>query len=157
MFSLETGQHQADRIGRLGKSDSLELDLDTSTQKSSMESVRSPASVRARTYTLQNVPENDDAFAIGDDEESDDGHEIHPLTTPSSPPRRTSQTPSVSSSIDEAVPSQVRGMSEKARGKMPAGATTFSRQHSTTSIDSHSAGASSPSIGFVPTAEWVSS
>lgn len=44
-------------------------------------------------------------------------------------------------SVEDAVPTQMRGMSEKARGKMPAGAGpfNFSRQNSTTSLGGGSA------------------
>lgn len=65
------------------------------------------------------------------------------------------------SSVDEPVPTQIRGMSEKARGKMPAGQLSFSRQSSTTSLSSHPTsalgGLSSPIMGFNPTHNWVDS
>lgn len=67
------------------------------------------------------MPE-DGTFAIGDDEDeddedTDDDHRATPAeSTPTEPASRAS---SISSSIDETVPVQLRGMSEKARGKMP--------------------------------------
>lgn len=75
-----------------------------------------------------------------------------------------SQAPSVVSAADS-LPQQLRGMSEKARGKMPAGKLTFSRQNSSASMGSHAVG-SAPSPGpgggpgmfpFVPTAAWIDS
>jgi hypothetical protein len=48
-------------------------------------------------------------------------------------------------------------MSEKARGKRPAGAATFSRQNSTTSLGSNSGNIHSPTGGFEPTAQWIES
>ena len=47
-------------------------------------------------------------------------------------------------------------MSEKARGKMPAGARNFSRQNSTTSLGSPVPG-QSQSGAFEPTAQWIDS
>jgi len=56
--------------------------------------------------------------------------------------------------VEDAVPIQVRGMSEKARGKLPEGA--FQRQGSTTSLASHvSSSVAVPSIGFAPSTEWI--
>lgn len=121
----------------------------------SFDNVRSPQSTR--TPSLSNVPEEGGAFTIGDDEDSDEG-EREPTITPShsSPSNQASQTPSRSSSIDELLPTQLRGMSEKARGKMPASQSAFSRQSSSTSLNSHSAAIMSPTAGFSPSARWVS-
>lgn len=83
-----------------------------------MDSIRSPTTSHHRTPSLSDVPE-DGTFAIGDDEdEESDGD--HPSTpTESAPSKQPSRASSVSSSVDDAVPTQLRGMSEKARGKMP--------------------------------------
>jgi len=120
---------------------------------------RSPSS-RSNTLTLPNVPEEDATFAIGDSDDSDD--EMHNQATPSqsSPSLRNSRTPSIASSADDSVPIQLRGMSEKARGKMPAGSSSFSRQNSTTSLSSYNI--TSPvrttgSTGFTPTSSWIES
>lgn len=49
-------------------------------------------------------------------------------------------------------------MSEKARGKMPAGTPSFSRQNSITSLSGFSAQAGGPSSGmFEPSAHWIES
>lgn len=115
---------------------------------------RSP--VGGRT-PLSHVPEEEGTFAIGDDEDSDEEADGQDTPAQSSPSLRTSRTPSVSSSIDDSVPLQLRGMSEKARGKMPAGQPSFSRQNSTTSLSSHVAAVTSSSGGgFTPTTPWVS-
>lgn len=96
-------------------------------------------------------------FAIGDDEDSDEEAEVANTPSQSSPSVRASRTPSVSSSVDESVPLQLRGMSEKARGKMPVGQPSFSRQNSTTSLSSHMAAVTSSNAGgFTPTTPWVS-
>lgn len=55
------------------------------------------------------------------------------------------------------MPSQLKGMSEKARGKMPAGVPTFSRQNSTTSLGSYSTAGHSTSGAFEPSSDWIES
>ena len=118
--------------------------------------MRSPLS--ARTPTLSDVPEEGGAFAVGDDDDSED-EEQSMLQTPSqsSPSAHDSRNASISSSNEESLPTQLRGMSEKARGKMPAGQPSFSRQNSTTSLNNHAATISSPTSGFDPTAHWIDS
>lgn len=125
------------------------------SRNSSMDSVRSPQS--ARTPTLTNVPEEEGAFAIGDDDDSENENDQETLPTPShsSPSAQYSRTPSVSSAADEPLPTQVRGMSEKARGKLPAGQPSFSRQNSTTSLSAQTLTGLPPS-SFEPSAQWVS-
>jgi hypothetical protein len=87
---------------------------------------------------LQNVAEEDDTFAIGDDDDDSDDDDEGAQPTPAR--STTSDSVSMASSqasnvdVEDAVPVQVRGMSEKARGKMPAGMGAFSRQNSTTSL-----------------------
>lgn len=120
---------------------------------SSGEVLRSPA------RSLSHVPEEEDGtFAVGDDDSDDEETVRQVMPTRSSPSVEASYTPSLASPVDESVPHQLRGLSEKARGKMPAGQTVFSRQNSTTSLSSYIA---TPSLqinsnGFVPTAAWVS-
>jgi hypothetical protein len=48
-------------------------------------------------------------------------------------------------------------MSEKARGKMPAGTPTFSRQNSMVSISNSAVAGVGPDGSFQPTAEWIES
>lgn len=104
---------------------------------------------------MSHVPE-EGAFAIGGDDSDDEDAE--PQNTPSqSPSIENSRTPSISSSADDSVPLQLRGMSEKARGKMPASQMSFSRQNSATSLSSYAATVPAASNGFVPTTAWVSS
>lgn len=80
--------------------------------------MRSPTISQPRAPALSDVPE-DGAFAIGDDDEEDTDDDNRPTPAESTPTEAPSRASSVSSSIDDAVPTQLRGMSEKARGKMP--------------------------------------
>ena len=161
-FTLESGREEIERQQQRRKEDSaaaLPTSPTRSTQHSSVEQTRNPQT--ARSPSLENVPE-DSTFSIGDDEDSDAEIQSSAPATPSHSSQSThaSRDPSVSS-IDEPLPTQVRGMSEKARGKMPANTLSFSRQSSTTSLSSHHAAAtaniSSPSVGFDPTATWIDS
>jgi len=117
------------------------------------------------------VPE-DGTFAIGDDDDEDTDDDNRPTPAESTPTEQPSRASSVSSSIDDAVPTQLRGMSEKARGKMPgrfsilflsrslistAGMPTFSRANSTTSLNSYSTAAFSIHGAFEPTPDWIES
>ena len=156
-FTLESGQLEIERLKQRSK-EAAEVSHPPASptrtsRNSSVDSIRSPLS--ARTPTLSNVPEEGGAFAIGDDDESED-EEQEVLRTPSqsSPSAHTSRNASISSSNGEPLPTQLRGMSEKARGKMPAGQPSFSRQNSTTSLNNHAATISSPTSGFEPTAYW---
>jgi hypothetical protein len=127
---------------------------------SSTDSVRSPSANQPHASQLQEVPE-DSAFTIGDDEDDEETNDASaPMTpvSPASPPpnssRQDSRAASVSSSTDETVPLQLRGMSEKARGKMPVGAPLLSRTNSVSSI--HSLTPTLTQNGsFLPTPDWV--
>ena len=121
--------------------------------RGSVDSLRSPTTSSFRGPTLSNVPE-DETFAIGDDDDDSDD-EARPTPSQSSLSENPSRAGSVVSAED-AVPTQLRGMSEKARGKMPASARNFSRQNSTTSLDGSPGGGQSYSGGqFEPTAQWI--
>jgi hypothetical protein len=152
-FTLESGQEEIERIKQRRKEASNGDDLRSpvSTRADSIDTIRSPIS--AMTPTLSNVPEEDGAFTIGDDEDSDADEDESMVHTSQSSTSRHSRTPSVSSSVDSAVPTQLRGMSEKARGKMPIGTPTFSRVNSMSSVTSH-ATLSSPAV-FIPSPQWV--
>jgi len=154
-FTLESGQEEIERQNQLRKEQGS--DTGTGRRADSIDSLRSPIS--SRTPTLSNVSEDNSAFAIGDDEDSEDEGAHHGPAHPRSPVQpqsgTNSRTASISSSVDDAVPLQLRGMSEKARGKMPVGQPSFSRQNSTTSLNS----VSTPTLGsnefFTPSAAWV--
>lgn len=158
-FTLESGQEEIERQSQLRK-ESNGADI---SRQASIDSLRSPTA--ARTPSLGDVPEENSAFAIGSDDEDSDA-EINPPPQPRSPvqsppsggSRGASRTASIASSVDESVPLQLRGMSEKARGKMPVGQTTFSRQNSMTSLSSFNA---APNFGanefFTPSVTWVRS
>ncbi|KAI1856145.1 hypothetical protein JX265_011860 [Neoarthrinium moseri] len=153
-FTLESGQEEIERRNRRRKEDGQSTDpFDMS--RTSVDSVRSPTTAQPRTATLSNVPEEDSTFAIGDDEDDSDDEE-RPTPAQSSPSENPSRASSVVD-VDDAVPTQLRGMSEKARGKMPAGIPSFSRQNSTTSLGSYSVAGQSTSGGFEPSAHWIES
>lgn len=110
----------------------------------------------ARTPSLSDVPEEGGNFAIGDDDSDDEEHDQQPTPSQSSVSNHNSRTPSISSSVDDAVPLQLRGMSEKARGKQPVGAPVFgSRVNSMTSVSSHPAAMTGSNGVFTPSAQWV--
>lgn len=150
-FTLESGQEEIERQKQMQKENGGET-----PRADSIDSVRSPT--LSRTPTLSNVPEENSAFAIGDDEESDNEEQLS-ATVPQSPlqsPSGASRSASIASSIDDSVPLQLRGMSEKARGKMPVGKPAFSRQNSTTSLSSMATPVLGTSDFFTPSAAWVS-
>ncbi|KAL8742057.1 MAG: hypothetical protein Q9190_005404 [Brigantiaea leucoxantha] len=157
-FTLESGQEEINRLHQRRKDsgDGFDSAFSPSSlhRSSSIESARSPQN--ARTPSLSDVPEEGGTFTVGDDD-SDDEDQTPILTTPShsSPSGQNTRTPSRSSSVDEPLPTQLRGMSEKARGKMPAGQLAFSRHNSSTSLNSHAAALMSPTVGFHPSAHWV--
>ncbi|KAI9829670.1 MAG: hypothetical protein M1819_006041 [Sarea resinae] len=153
-FTLESGQEEVERLNQQRKERSPDH-RGSPMRTDSIDSIRSPTSINHRSSTLSNVPEDSSAFAIGDDD-SDEENETRPTPSQSSPSTHHSRTPSVASSIDDTVPLQLRGMSEKARGKMPAGQPSFSRQNSTTSLSSHFAALPmSRADYFVPSTEWI--
>lgn len=151
-FTLESGQEEIERRSRMRKdrADSV----DSASVRSSLDSARSPPVAPTKSPVLDEVPE-DGTFAIGD---SDDDSDEDPQPTPaqSTASENQSQASSVGN-FDEAVPTQLRGMSEKARGKMPAGSRSFSRQNSTTSLggQSSSARTQSGAGSFEPTSQWI--
>ncbi|KXX81369.1 Protein HID1 [Madurella mycetomatis] len=155
-FTLESGQEEIERRSRRRKESGAPRDpLEPNSTRSSVDSIRSPTGPLSRTPTLGDVPEEDGAFAIGDDEDDSDD-EARPTPAPSSPSEIPSAASSVASPVDDDVPRQLQGMSEKARGKMPAGVPSFSRQNSTTSLGSTALG-QSQSGGFEPSAQWIES
>ncbi|KAI4287979.1 MAG: hypothetical protein L6R35_002763 [Caloplaca aegaea] len=160
-LTLESGQEELERLKQRRKDSSVSAEGIRSPTRSlrngSLENVRSPQNTR--TPSLSNVPEEDGTFTIGDDEDTDDDNEREHLATPaqSSPSNHNSQTPSRSSSMDEPLPTQLKGMSEKARGKMPASQSSFSRHSSSTSLNSHPATMMTPTVGFSPSPHWIDS
>ncbi|KAI0977374.1 high-temperature-induced dauer-formation protein-domain-containing protein [Xylaria arbuscula] len=157
-FTLESGQAELERRSRQRKENGQPVDpFETSSRRSSVESLRSPTTAVPKIPSLSDVPEEEDAtFTIGDDEEDSDGEE-RPTPAQSSSSENPSRASSVAG-VEDAVPTQLKGMSEKARGKMPAGVPTFSRQNSTTSLGSYSAAAGQSTMGaFEPSADWIES
>ncbi|KAF3396112.1 Ubp5-interacting protein [Penicillium rolfsii] len=154
-FTLESGQQEIERQREKRKAGESSGDLITSpTLSHSEEDLHAPSGARS---PLTRIPEENSAFSIGDDD-SDDETEEGGQRTPSqsSPSAQTSRRPSFASTIDD-TGSQIRGISEKARGKLPAGRPSFSRQNSMTSQTSMSALFSATSSGFTPTVTWLES
>ena len=153
-FTLESGQEELERVARRRK-EILSGQGEQPHSPDLHDMSRNPAS---RTPSLSSVPEQDGAFAIGDDDsdDNDDNNTVQDTPAHSSPSIQNSRAPSISSSIDDSVPVQLRGMSEKARGKMPVGQNSFSRVNSSTSLAGYSTmSASASNIGFTPTTHWV--
>ncbi len=132
-FTLESAQEELER-------QKAETDSSNGGHHSRGSSIDTTlrSSISARSPHLSNVPEEHGAFAIGDDEDVSEGEEAASASQPLQPKRPTNTqstefSASVSSSTDD-VPPQLRGMSEKARGKMPVGTPSFSRQNSMTSL-----------------------
>ncbi|KAF2269453.1 hypothetical protein CC78DRAFT_557874 [Lojkania enalia] len=150
-FTLESGQEEIERQNQLKKEQGNEL-----PRADSIDSLRSPT--LSRTPGLSDVPEESSAFTIGDDEDSDtENRPPEPPHSPSQPYPGASRSASTASSIDDTVPQQVRGMSEKARGKRPVGQPAFSRQNSTTSLNSVATPALGANEFFTPTTTWIES
>lgn len=131
------------------------MSSDIDSTRSSVESLRSPTAGHSRAPALSNVPEEDGTFTIGDDEEDSDDE--RPTPSHSEPSENPSRASSVLSNVEDAVPTQLRGMSEKARGKMPAGTHSFSRQNSMTSLSGYSMSGPSQNGQFEPTPQWIDS
>ncbi|KAM3429368.1 hypothetical protein NHJ13734_008193 [Beauveria thailandica] len=154
-FTLESGLQEIERRNRRRKDTSGDGDTtgfaSRRTSADSLEPARNP--VVGQAHTLEEVVE-DNAFAVGDDDDSDDEPQATPAASTTS--ENQSQTSSIPNA-DDSVPVQLRGMSEKARGKMPAGLRSFSRQNSTTSLGAYSAAGQSASGTFEPSAYWIES
>ncbi|KAL4805958.1 high-temperature-induced dauer-formation protein-domain-containing protein [Aspergillus unguis] len=151
-FTLESGQQEIERQNQQRKSENY--DSVSSPVLSASED--DPRHLSGARSPLGRIPEENNPFAIGGDDSEDEGEGQH---TPAqdSASVQTSRRQSMSSTVDESVPLQLRGMSEKARGKMPAGQPSFSRQNSMTSQLSMSAVFPPSSNGFMPTTAWLES
>lgn len=155
-FTVDGALTELDRINQERKDRNGTIAGITSpTRGASMDSIRSPAS--SRSPSLGNVPEHG-AFAIGDDDDDEED-----LETPINNPHSRSQS-NASASMEDAVPTQSRSMSEKARGKQPVGHGSFSRSASrntsNTSLASLQTQTPHPlttSTQFTPTGEWLES
>ncbi|TEA12297.1 Ubp5-interacting protein [Colletotrichum sidae] len=157
-FTLESGQEEIERRNRRRKESGASVDVfEPGSVRSSVESIRSPTTSQPRQTTLSDVPEEDGTFAIGDDEDDSEDEDHRPTPAQSTTSENPSVTSSQASFAEDAVPTQLRGMSEKARGKMPAGTSNFSRQNSTTSLGGFSASGMSQAGAFEPSAHWIES
>ncbi|KAL4926058.1 Hid1 family protein [Aspergillus undulatus] len=152
-FTLESGQQEIERQNQRRKSENR--DSISSPVLSAAEDDPSLSS-GARSPALGRIPEENNPFAIGGYDSDEEGEGQH-RPEQDSASVQTSRRQSISSVVDESVPLQLRGMSEKARGKMPAGQPSFSRQNSMTSQISMSTVFPPSSNGFTPTAAWLES
>jgi hypothetical protein len=153
-FTLESGQQEIERQNEKKKAGSISDLAISPTLSQSEEDLHTPSGARS---PLGRIPEENSPFAIGGDD-SDDERDIEGTQTPSqsSPSAQNSRRPSMASTLDENGIQMVRGMSEKARGKKPAGHPPFSRQNSMTSQTSMTALFTPSASGFTPTVHWVS-
>jgi hypothetical protein len=157
-FTLESGREEIERLHQRRKdgldgADTVQSPTRSLRSSTSADGARSPPGPRGSS--LSNVPEEGDTFTIGDDEDSDEEHDTQPTPSQPSPPSPGSRAASRPSSADDTVPAQLRGMSEKARGKLPADRPYFQRISSTTSINSNATATSATAAGFTPSPEWV--
>ncbi|KAJ5350366.1 hypothetical protein N7541_008093 [Penicillium brevicompactum] len=152
-FTLESGQQEIERQNERKKAGSSSETATSPTLSQSEDDLHSQS-----RSSLGRIPEENSPFAIGDDD-SDDEQDMDGPQTPSqsSPSAQTSRRPSIASTIDENGTSMVRGMSEKARGKKPAGHPPFSRQNSMTSQTSMTTFFTPSASGFTPTVPWLES
>ncbi|PLN81601.1 high-temperature-induced dauer-formation protein-domain-containing protein [Aspergillus taichungensis] len=152
-FTLESGQQEIERQNERRKDESGSSDFVASPVLSAAE--EDPHTSSGTRSPLGRIPEENTPFAIGDESDDEQGEPKTPAHT--SPSVQSSRRPSAASTVDESVPLQLRGMSEKARGKMPAGQPSFSRQNSMTSQISVSAIFPTSPNGFTPTTAWLES
>ena len=128
---------------------------------------RQPSPLPRTPSGLDNVPEAESTFTIGDDDDdSDEEHtsrngSVTPMgSTMTSEPQsmvesEPSRAASLSSPIDDAVPTQLGGMSEKARGKLPVSQRSFSRTSSTSSLSNALLASALATGTFEPNEHWV--
>ncbi|KAH6611407.1 high-temperature-induced dauer-formation [Trichoderma cornu-damae] len=155
-FTLESGQEEIEKINRRRKDSGNPVGpFDDGSRRSSADSLRSPSTALSRTQSLEEVPE-DSAFTVGDDDDDDSEGEPQPTPAASTASENPSQASSVAN-VEDAVPVQMRGMSEKARGKMPANIQSFSRQNSSTSLGAYSTANQPYGGNFKPTVSWIDS
>ncbi|KAL1901703.1 hypothetical protein Cpir12675_000394 [Ceratocystis pirilliformis] len=164
-FTLESGQEEIERRQRSRKESSASTETYDPTSTSNRSSVdggfgflqqNQSSNNSVQSPGLRNVPE-DSTFEIGDYEDSDDPEQTDTEEDYRPTPTTTDSPPCAGSAVssEDAVPVQLRGMSEKARGKLPAGAPTFSRQNSLSSFSFPVGGPRNTSGAFEPTAAWI--
>ncbi len=161
-FTLESAQEEIQRQEQRRKDEAGRESTDSLSRRGSNDTTtsngRDGLGPRRSVSASHHAAPDESAFAIG--ENSDEEDESQVAATPQSD--TMSRATSIASSHDlenvEAVPTQLRGMSEKARGKMPAGPSSFSRQNSINSISGlGGSGGGNGGYGFQPSAEWLDS
>ncbi|KAL5356631.1 high-temperature-induced dauer-formation protein-domain-containing protein [Aspergillus floccosus] len=154
-FTLESGQQEIERQNERRKAEGNPQEFASSPVLSPSE--EDPHVSSGARSPLRRIPEENSPFSIGGDDSEDEREEEQKAPSQASQSVQSSRRPSMSSMVDESVPLQLRGMSEKARGKMPAGQPSFSRQNSMTSQSSMSAALLTSPSGFTPTVAWLES
>lgn len=143
IFTLEGGQQEIENLERSRK--------DTNQGTGNPLASPAPSTTSSRAVSAE-TPVDEQTFTIGDSSDSENDDQPTPSQSEATSVRN-SRTPSIAS--QDEVPIQLRGLSEKARGKMPAGAPTFSRQNSMASISSPTT--PTTRTGFRPSPEWLES
>ncbi|KAK5071938.1 hypothetical protein LTR64_004284 [Lithohypha guttulata] len=152
-LTLDGGQQEVERALRRRKESVDTGPSERLSRTSTADNLSSPK--RRNTGHSVNSSVDDNTFTIGGDDDDDSEADADQTAPAQSSPSRHSRATSVaSSSAEDAVPVQLRGVSEKARGKMPAGLQSFSRQSSTTSLGR---GLVAQPGGFMPTPGWIDS
>lgn len=122
--------------------------VDRSSFDTSLGDIRRPT----HPPTTSSASPLNDTFTIGDDEDDADSPQATRWPRGSTATESSTRPPSLAESTEEAVPAQVGPMSEKARGKLPAGG---SRHGSTASLASLALGLTIPSANFEPSSSWA--
>ncbi|KAI9726030.1 MAG: hypothetical protein M1828_002038 [Chrysothrix sp. TS-e1954] len=146
-------EHEIDKLA-LRRKEQAESNSISSGVHRGNESVHSP-----RASNLASISEQRDAFAIGGDDSDDeqDNTDDHTPSRTSFQSETNSRLGSSADGAEEVLPTQLRGMSQRARGKMPASHPPFSRQSSSANLNSPSLASPSPYGGFEPSVAWMSS
>ncbi|KAF3912908.1 hypothetical protein AA313_de0208166 [Arthrobotrys entomopaga] len=144
-FTLESGREEIERQKRTQKDHASDI-MQPDSPISSRPSLVPPETPR--------TPADPATFAIGDSDDSDTESIARRRSSVIATPTSTTFESSRANSIDDAVPIQLRGMSEKARGKLPVG--QLSRQNSVMSIGSNASSMAYNAAGeFTPNPEWI--
>lgn len=128
--------------------------LTGASRGTSFETSRSTMSTRNPSVSTD---DEENAFVIGDEDDEEAGTEVFDAQTRSNDSStdvtHTTHAPSFDRPVEDALPAQLGGMSEKARGKLKAGQDAFPRQGSYASLTS--LGQAHANGRFEASAAWV--
>lgn len=153
-FTLAGGQQELARAAQRRK-DGVELPDPDSFLRSSRTSTSESLNVsrRSSAQTGHHVGEDTFRIADSDDEEEEDDDHDNDVRRARRSGSRTESMASSSAAANDTTPSQLHGLSEKARGKQPASSSSLSRQDSSLSLTQVNPGA----FGFSPSSAWLES